>query len=284
MRDKKQVCFLPRINPFLFALLLCNQLFIHYIYYPNFSTNNHTNEPDIGTKTTFGNSICMKKGRSNPNQLQIDFLASFRQMLVSLGNSENLPVNENLFMRMTDQWENTRAIPANLLFQKSPVEAVVFRLQKTDDRLRFPDEFIAGEIRGEQGLTGFSAKFREQGWVILPSELSTMYKNLFLNILAASIGLEYLYSSRKELLTEAERVALAAMLPEAEVRKFFGLRLSRFPDSFRSEVANYFNMPFDYVLKRANHLGMVSEQVIEEASSQTLRSPILRRPQSSRAA
>ena len=208
-------------------------------------------------------------------------------MLVSLGSSENLPVNESLFMRMTDQWENTRAIPADLLFQKSPVEAVVFRLQKTDDgaeKLRFPAELIAGEIRGEKGLTGFSAKFREQGWIILPAELSAMYKNLFLNILAASIGLEHLYSSRKELLAEAERVALAAMLPEAEVRKFFGLRLSRFPDSFRSEVSNYFNLPFDYVLKRANHLGMVSEQVIDEANSQPLRSPILRRAQSSRAA
>ena len=233
----------------------------------------------------------MKKRQSNPSQLQIDFLAAFRQMLVSLGNSENLPVNESLFMRMTDQWENTRAIPADLLFTKSPVEAVVFRLQKTDleqndgtARLRFPDELIAGEIRGEKGLTGFSAKFRQQGWIILPAELSAMYKNLFLNILAASIGLEHLYSTKKELLVEAERVGLAAMLPEAEVRKFFGLRLSRFPDSFRSEVANYFNLPFDYVLKRANHLGMVSEQVIEEANSQTLRSPILRRPQSSRAA
>ena len=55
------------------------------------------------------------------------------------------------------------------------------------------------------------------------------------------------------------------MLPEEEVRKFFGLRLSKFPESFRSEVANYFNLPFDYVLKRANFLGMVSEQVIDEA-------------------
>lgn len=228
----------------------------------------------------------MKKGRSNPNQLQIDFLAAFRQMLVSLGSSENLPVNESLFMRMTDQWENTRAIPANVLFQKSPVEAVVFRLQKTDDRLKFPAEFIAGEIRGEQGLTGFSARFREQGWVILPAELSAMYKNLFLNILAASVGLEHLYPVKKELLAEAERVALDAMLPEAEVRKFFGLRLTRFPESFRSEVVNYYNIPFDYVLKRANHLDMVSEQVIEEArtSSQPLRSAISRRPQSSRAA
>ncbi len=228
----------------------------------------------------------MKRGRSNPNQLQIDFLAAFRRMLISLGNPENLPVNESLFMRMTDQWESTRVMPADLLFHKSPVEAVVFRLQKTDDRLRFPDELIAGEIRGEQGLTGFSAKFREQGWVILPAELSAMYKNLFLNILAASVGLEYLYPSRVELLAEAERVALAAMLPEEEVRKFFGLRLSKFPDSFRSEVANYFNLPFDYVLKRANHIGLVSEQVIEEArtNTQSLRTTPLRRPQSSRAA
>ncbi len=228
----------------------------------------------------------MKRGRSNPNQLQIDFLATFRRMLVSLGSSENLPVNESLFMRMTDQWESTRIIPADLLFQKSPIEAISFRLQKTDERLRFPDELIAGEIRGEQGLTGFSAKFRDQGWVILPAELSAMYKNLFLNILAASIGLEYLYPSRPELLAEAERVALSAMLPEAEVRKFFALRLSKFPDSFRSEVSNYFNLPFDYVLKRASHLGLVSEQVVEEArnATQPLRSSVLRRPQSSRAA
>ncbi|MCK8493351.1 MULTISPECIES: hypothetical protein [Spirosoma] len=226
------------------------------------------------------------KRRSNSNQLQIDFLAAFRRMLISLGNPDNLPVNESLFMRMTDQWENTQVMPADLLFQKSPVEAVVFRLQKTDARLRFPAELIAGEIRGEQGLTGFSAKFREQGWVILPAELSAMYKNLFLNILSASIGLEYLYPSRQELLAEAERVALAAMLPEEEVRKFFGLRLSKFPDSFRSEVSNYFNLPFDYVLKRANHLELVSEQVVEEArtNTQSLRSTPLRRPQSSRAA
>ncbi|QIP16162.1 hypothetical protein G8759_27755 [Spirosoma aureum] len=226
------------------------------------------------------------KRRSNSNQLQIDFLAAFRRILISLGSPENLPVNESLFMRMTDQWESTRVLPADLLFTKSPVEAVVFRLQKTDERLRFPTELVAGEIRGEQGLTGFSAKFREQGWVIMPAELSAMYKNLFLNILSASIGLEYLYPSRLELLAEAERVALAAMLPEDEVRKFFGLRLSKFPESFRSEVANYFNLPFDYVLKRANHLGLVSEQVIEEARSntQSLRTTTLRRPQSSRAA
>lgn len=228
----------------------------------------------------------MKRGRQNPNQLQIDFLAAFRRMLISLGNPENLPANESLFMRMTDQWESTRVMPADLLFTKSPVEAVVFRLQKSDDRLAFPDELIAGEIRGEQGLTGFSAKFRQQGWVILPAELSAMYKNLFLNILAASVGLEHLYPSRNELLTEAERVALAAMLPEEEVRKFFGLRLSKFPDSFRSEVSNYFNLPFDYVLKRANHIGLVSEQVIEEArnGANVVRTQPLRRPQSSRAA
>ena len=208
-------------------------------------------------------------------------------MLVSLGGPEKLPVNESLFMRMTDQWESTQVMPADLLFQKSPVEAVVFRLEKMDaDRLRFPAELIAGEIRGEQGLTGFSAKFRGQGWVILPAELSAMYKTLFLNILTASIGLEHLYPSRPALLAEAERVALAAMLPEDEIRKFFGLRLSRFPDSFRSEVVNYYNLPFDYVLKRANHAGLVSEQVIEESrnSTQPLRSTILRRPQSSRAA
>jgi hypothetical protein len=226
------------------------------------------------------------KRRSTPNQLQIDFLATFRRMLISLGSPDNLPVNESLFMRLTDQWESTQVIPADLLFQKSPIEAIVFRLQKNDDRLRFPTELIAGEIRGEQGLTGFSAKFREQGWVILPAELSAMYKNLFLNILSASIGLDYLYPSRIELLAEAERVALTAMLPEEEVRKFFGLRLSRFPDSFRSEVSNYFNLPFDYVLKRANHLNLVSEQVIDEAriNTQSLRSTTLRRPQSSRAA
>lgn len=208
-------------------------------------------------------------------------------MLVSLGGPEKLPANESLFMRMTDQWENTQVMPADLLFHKSPVEAIVFRLQKTDpDRLRFPAELIAGEIRGEQGLTGFSAQFREQGWVILPAELSAMYRNLFLNILTASVGLEHLYPSRPVLLAEAERVALAAMLPEEEIRKFFGLRLSRFPDSFRSEVVNYYNLPFDYVLKRANHAGLVSEQVIEESRSNTqpLRSTLLRRPQSSRAA
>jgi len=209
-------------------------------------------------------------------------------MLISLGGPENLAVNESLFLRMTDQWESTQVIPANLLFQKSPVEAVVYRLQKADrdsgaDQLRFPAEMIAGDIRGEQGLTGFSGIFRNQGWVILPAELSGMYKNLFLNVLTASIGLDHQYPSRTDLLAEAERVALAALLPEAEVRKFFGLRLSKFPDSFRSEVSNYFNLPFDYVLKRANHIGAVSEQTVEEART-PLRNVNLRRPQSNRAA
>lgn len=231
----------------------------------------------------------MKRARSNPGQFQIDFLANFRRMLVSLGSPENLPVNESLFLRMTDQWENTRVLPADLLFIKSPIEAIVFRMKKLDadtNRLRFPEEFIGGEVRGEQGLTGFSAKFREQGWVILPAELSAMYKNLFLNILTAAVGLEHLNLSKTELLAESERTALSAMLPEEEVRKFFGLRLSKFPDSFRSEVANYFNLPFEYVLKRANHLGMVSEQVIEEArsNSQSVRTTALRRVQSNRAA
>lgn len=228
----------------------------------------------------------MKRGHSIPNQLQIDFLAAFRRMLVSLGNPENLPYNEGMFVRLTDQWESTRVLPADLLFQKSPVEAVIYRLQKEDERLQFPDELIAGELRGMPGLTGFSAVFREQGWVILPAELAGMYKNLFLNILTASVGLEKLYTSRTELVIEAERVALAALLPELEVRKFFGIKLSRFPDSFRSEVSTYYNLPFEYVLKRANHLGLVSEEVLEEARSGTksIRATSLRKPISSRAA
>ncbi len=233
----------------------------------------------------------MKRGRAIPNQLQIDFLATFRRMLVSLGSAENLPFNESMFVKLTDQWEETRVIPADLLFQKSPIEAVVFRLQKEDresglNRLNFPAELVAGELRGTPGLTGFSAMFREQGWVILPAELPGMYKNLFLNILAASIGLESRYTSRTELLVEAERVALAALLPELEVRKFFGIKLSRFPDSFRTEVSNYYNLPFEYVLKRANHLGLVSETVLDEArtDNKPIRSTTLRKPISSRAA
>ena len=227
----------------------------------------------------------MARLRYNPNQLSIDFLAAFRRMLVSLGSPDKLLYNESMFVRLTDQWESTRIIPADVLFQKSPVEAIVYRFQKTDERLQFPAELIAGELRGVEGLTGFSAMFREQGWVILPAELSGMYKNLFLNILTASIGLEKLYPSRQELLAEAERVALAAILPEAEVRNFFGLRLSKFPDSFRSEVSNYFNLPFEFILKRANHIGVVSEEVLEDASNtRTIRATNLRRPQSSRAA
>ena len=222
----------------------------------------------------------MKRVRSNPGQFQIDFLANFRRMLVSMGGPENLPVNESLFLRMTDQWEATHVLPADLLFTKSPIEAIVFRMKKLDadtNRLRFPAELIGGEIRGEQGLTGFAATFREQGWVILPAELSAMHRNLFLNILTAAVGLEHLNLPKSELLAEAERTALSAMLPEDEVRKFFGLRLSKFPESFRSEVANYFNLPFDYVMKRANHLGMVSEQVVDEARNTQSTRHVLRR-------
>ncbi|KAB7731461.1 hypothetical protein F5984_11780 [Rudanella paleaurantiibacter] len=228
----------------------------------------------------------MARTKNNPNQLSIDFLASFRRMLVSLGSADKLIYNESVFTRLTDQWESKRVIPADLLFQKSPVEAVVYRLQKQDSRLRFPDEMIAGELRGVEGLTGFAAKFREQGWVILPAELSGMYKNLFLNILTAAIGLDHAYTSKQELLPEAERVALAALLPEEEVRKFFGIRLSRFPDSFRSEVSNYFNLPFESVMKRALHIGAITEEVLEENlnNRQPIRSTTLRRPSSSRAA
>lgn len=233
----------------------------------------------------------MKRGRSIPNQMQIDFLAAFRRMLVSLGTAENLLVNESMFMKLTDHWEATQVMPADLLFQKSPIEAVVFRLQKDDqesgaNRLKFPATLMAGELRGTPGLTGFSALFREQGWVVLPAELPGMYKNLFLNILAASIGLEAEPLSRTELLAEAERVALASLLPEAEVRKFFGIKLSRFPDSFRLEVANYYNLPFEYVLKRAYHLGLISGVALEEASTEhkPARPNPLRKPVSSRAA
>ena len=227
----------------------------------------------------------MARTKYHPSQLQIDFLANFRQMLVSLGNADNLPQNEALFVRMTDQWESKQVLPADLLFQKSPVEAVVYRLTKVDDRLQFPTDLIAGELRGTPGLTGFAAKFREQGWVILPAELSGMYKNLFLNILTAAIGLEHLFGNRRDLLAEAERVALASLLPEVEIKKFFGIKLSRFPDSFRSEVSNYFNLPFEYVLKRALHMGAVSEEAVEEAANpRTVRPNLLRKPVSSRAA
>ena len=126
---------------------------------------------------------------------------------------------------------------------------------------------------------------RQQGWVILPAELSGTYKNLFLNILTASVGLTHRYPNRRELLAEAERVALASLLPESEMKKFFGIKLARFPDSFRSEVSSYFNLPFDYILKRAQHMGAVTAEAVEEAANpRNARPASLRKPVSSRAA
>lgn len=206
----------------------------------------------------------MARTKFNPSQLSIDFLAGFRQILVSLGSPDKLLYNESVFTKLTDQWEAKRTIPADLLFHKSPVDAVAYQLKKSDDRLVFPTELIGGEIRGVQNLTGFAALFREQGWVILPTELSGMDKNLNLNVLTAAVGLSKLYVGKKDLFDEAERVALAALLPEAEIRNFFGLRLSKYPDSFRSEVSNYFNLPFASVLKRAQQLGIVSETVADD--------------------
>ncbi len=230
----------------------------------------------------------MKRGRYNPNQLQIDFLASYRQMLISLGKPDQLALNEGLFVRLTDHWDNHGQLPTDLLFQKSPVEAVVFRLKKAEPdagRLQFPTQLVAGEIRGVPGLTGFAATFREQGWLVLPAELPSPYKNLFLNILTAAIGLSAHYPMRSELLAEAERTALAALLPEAEIRKFFGIKLSRFPDSFRNEVSTYFNLPFESVLKRANQLGAVSDEVFEDATAvKPVRATSLRKSASSQAA
>ncbi|GAB3264991.1 hypothetical protein GCM10027347_32440 [Larkinella harenae] len=194
-------------------------------------------------------------------------------MLVSLGDSQNSLVNETIFVKLSDQWENNQQLPADLLFQKSPVEAVVYRLMKTDDRLQFPDELVAGDLRGVPGLTGFAAKFREQGWVILPNELAGAYKQLYLHILTAAMGLDHLYPNRSDLLIEAEKVALAALLPKTEIRSFFGVRLSRFPDSFRMDVANYFNLPFESVLKRAHQLEIISDAVLEDAKNDSLRKP-----------
>lgn len=222
----------------------------------------------------------MKRTKFDPNQLQIDFLATYRRMLVSLGNAQNLPVNEAVFVKLTDHWESTRQMPADLLFQKSPVEAVVYRLAKHDQRMQFPKEIIAGELRGVPGMTGFASSFREGAWIILPYEVGSAYKQLFLHILTAAIGLDKLYPSRNELLAEAERVALAALMPETEIQSFFGARLSRFPDSFRLDVSNYFNLPFEYVLKRAHQLGVITDEVLENAKNDTIRST--RRPQSTR--
>ena len=219
----------------------------------------------------------MRRTKFNPNQFQIDFLAAFRRMLVSFGDSQNTLVNETIFVKLSDQWENNRQLPADLLFQKSPVEAVVYRLSKTDERLQFPEEIIAGDLRGVPGLSGFAAKFREQGWVILPHELAGAHKQLYLHILTAGIGLDHLYTNRTELLAEAEKVALAALLPETEIRSFFGVRLSRFPESFRMDVSNYFNLPFESVLKRAHQLEIISDAVLEGAKNDSLRTN--RRPQ-----
>ncbi len=252
------------------------------IFIAHFQTANTTNTHRIDRRFL----LQMARTKFNPSQLSIDFLAGFRQMLVSLGSPDKLLYNESVFTKLTDQWEAKRTIPADLLFHKSPVDAVAYQLKKSDDRLVFPAELIGGEIRGVQNLTGFAALFRGQGWVILPTELSGIDKNLNLNILTAAIGLSKLYSVRKELFDEAERVALAALLPEAEIRNFFGLRLSKYPDGFRSEVSNYFNLPFAYILKRAQQLGVVSDTVADDARQvrQPLRPAQTRRAGSSQAA
>jgi hypothetical protein len=190
------------------------------------------------------------------NQLLLDFSVRGNRIVLHLGQVESQRVADQLFEGLVNgEW---MIEPAGEVADISYAQDIVHQI---GHKLPYPEGVKIAQLHNVDPLfKGFSAIYRQKGWVFVNAASEINERNYHIHLLTVSLGLHTLYSNTNSLAARSEQLIFEALLPFEEVESFFRNDISKIPDFLASDIANFFKVPFPMVLKRALLLKIITDE------------------------
>lgn len=189
------------------------------------------------------------------NQLPLDFSVRGNRIVLHLGQIENQRSADALFDGLVNgEW---MIEPAGEAADISYAQDIVHQI---GHKLPYPEGIKIAQLHfAEDVFKGFSAIYRQKGWVFVNAKADINERNYQIHLLTVSLGLSSSYPTTSSLANRAEQLIFEALLPYAEVESFFRNDISKIPGFLASDIANFFKVPFPMVLKRALQLHIIND-------------------------
>ncbi|TDE11065.1 hypothetical protein [Dyadobacter psychrotolerans] len=190
------------------------------------------------------------------NQLPLDFSVRGNRIVLHLGQVESQRSADALFDGLVDgDW---MIEPAGEAADISYAQDIVHQI---GHKLPYPEGIKIAQLHHvEDVFKGFSAIYRQKGWVFVNAKADINERNYQIHLLTVSLGLSSSYPTTVSLANRAEQLIFEALLPYSEVESFFRDDISKIPGFLASDIANFFKVPFPMVLKRALQLHIISDE------------------------
>jgi hypothetical protein len=190
------------------------------------------------------------------NQLPLDFSVRGSRIVLHLGQVESQRVADELFEGLVNgEW---MIEPAGEAADISYAQDIVHQI---GHKLPYPEGIKIAQLHNvDPAFKGFSAIFRQKGWVFVNAASEVNERNYHIHLLTVSLGLNTTYSNPVSLANRAEQLIFDALLPYREVESFFRENISKIPGFLASDISNFFKVPFPMVLKRALQTSLITDE------------------------
>ncbi|MCF0039060.1 hypothetical protein [Dyadobacter fanqingshengii] len=196
-------------------------------------------------------------GKKQPkNQLLLDFSVRGHRIVLHLGQVESQRLADQLFEGLVNgDW---MIEPAGEVADISYAQDIVHQI---GHKLPYPEGIKIAQLHNvDPAFKGFSAIFRQKGWVFVNAASEINERNYHIHLLTVSLGLQTLYANTMSLAARSEQLIFDALLPFEDVESFFRNDISKIPGFLASDIANFFKVPFPMLLKRALALKIISDE------------------------
>ena len=189
------------------------------------------------------------------NQLPLDFSVRGNRIILQLGQIESQKSANAIFK---DLVEGVLVIePAGEAADISYAQDIVHQI---GHKLPYPEGIKIAQLHHvEEVFKGFSAIYHQKGWVFVNAAAEINERNYQIHLLTVSLGLSSSYTNKASLAARSEHLIFEALLPYSDVESFFRTDISKIPEFFASDIANFFKVPFSIVLKRALQLCIITK-------------------------
>ncbi len=190
------------------------------------------------------------------NQLPLDFSVRGNRIILHLGQVESQRAADNLFDGLVNgEW---MIEPAGEVADISYAQDIVHHI---GHKLPYPEGIKIAQLHNvDQVFKGFSAIYRQKGWVFVNAASEINERNYHIHLLTVTLGLSSSYPNPVSLANRAEQLIFEALMPFHDVESFFRDDISKIPGFLANDISNFFKVPFPIVLKRALQLSIITDE------------------------
>ncbi len=216
----------------------------------------------------------MGKKKQPESQFILDFDFHANRSLIHLGQVKAHRIGEKIFQDLLN--EKWLLEPAGEAADVSSANDIVRHLAR---KLPYPAVVKVAQLHDVKvDFMGFSAYYQQQGWVFVNAHSSDYERRYYTYFLTATLGLSQAYPEPMLLVGRAEKLVFEILLPENEIKTFFHKSITKIPAAQALDMADFFQVPFPIILKRALQLDIISDEQYRNFMAISLKPPTKLRP------